>query len=295
MSNQPSPAEMRFNELAFVTALDAAIGASELMMPYWPNTLNDRFDSTRTNDVTDTKDGVGNFSTLADTASEEFIIQRILGVSDFAGSAIIAEESGSQNTSSDVKWIIDPIDGTINFSQGLEDFGVSIGLVVDNVPTVGVIAVPAKGIVIASLKGHGVRLYDMKERLINYVPAVDALEAEKPLDKSLISYDVAYKNRASQLARLVMPISEKVRYMHSWCSSSVSCVRVAMGQADAFFSEEATIMDLGAASAIIQEVGGVATTMDGSLFDWSKGKQSFVASRNAGTHDKLLAFFTANT
>ena len=72
------------------------------------------------------KEGINNWVTEADHASEKAIIEAIQ--SDFPDHFILSEESGETATASEIKWIIDPIDGTINYASGIPICAVSIGV-----------------------------------------------------------------------------------------------------------------------------------------------------------------------
>lgn len=89
--------------------------------------------------------------TVADGAVEEFLRSRLNAL--FPSDAVIGEEGGGEAGA--VVWIIDPIDGTANFARGDRVWCISIGLVVDREPVLGIIAAPALGEIFAARKGRG--------------------------------------------------------------------------------------------------------------------------------------------
>ena len=86
--------------------------------------------------------GVIDLVTEYDKRSEEVIVSSIQ--QKFPDHAILAEESGHNKTISEYQWVIDPLDGTTNFAHGIPVFSVSIGLLKNNSPVVGVIYDPLR-------------------------------------------------------------------------------------------------------------------------------------------------------
>ena len=114
-------------QVAYNTAIDAAIKASEVILPYWPNPLNPHFNERLALEIIE-KEGFGNYATLADIQSEKVITQTIQAQLLFKNHSIIAEESEEIKADLNWRWIIDPIDGTPNFRNGNPDFGIAIAL-----------------------------------------------------------------------------------------------------------------------------------------------------------------------
>ena len=104
--------------------------------------------------------------TRADKESEAYIVQAILG--RYPGHGILGEEGGVMGTAgSDYRWVIDPLDGTTNYSQGLPIFSVSIALQHQGETVVGVVYAPYLGELFWASKGGGAY---MKSRRF-YCPA----------------------------------------------------------------------------------------------------------------------------
>jgi myo-inositol-1(or 4)-monophosphatase len=115
--------------------------------------------------------------TEADHLSEELVIAAIRR--QFPGDAILAEESGAHGPApgslSGRRWVIDPLDGTVNYANGLPVFCVAIGLVVDDRPSVGVVLDPTRDETFAAtadgpatLNGRPIRA-SAKDKLTDYV------------------------------------------------------------------------------------------------------------------------------
>ncbi|TCR68600.1 inositol monophosphatase [Bosea sp. BK604] len=101
-----------------------------------------------------TMKGAQDWLTVADGAVEDFLRQRLAVL--FPSDAVIGEEGGGQ--ASDAVWIIDPIDGTANFARGDRNWCISIGFLLNRVPTIGIVAAPALNEFYVAQRGEGVTL-----------------------------------------------------------------------------------------------------------------------------------------
>ena len=108
----------------------------------------------------ESKDVISNLVTEVDKFSETKIIEIIK--KDFPDHNILSEEIGAINTSSNVKWIIDPIDGTINYAHRIPICCVSIGIEVNGEVVMGIVYNPMSGEQFFSEKGKGAFLNDKK-------------------------------------------------------------------------------------------------------------------------------------
>ena len=101
-----------------------------------------------------TMKGAQDWLTVADGAVEDFLRQRLAVF--FPDDAVIGEEGGG--APSDAVWIIDPIDGTANFARGDRNWCISIGFLLNRVPTIGIVAAPALDELYVAQRGQGARL-----------------------------------------------------------------------------------------------------------------------------------------
>ena len=285
-----SPDEKLLLDEIYQTALDAAIKASELVLQYWPNPLNPHFDKNKVMEIFEKNTGTGNYATIADTESEDLIIKMIQENPSLKNHTILAEESGGNKTQSPYLWIIDPIDGTQNFRNGMTDFGISIGIVYNNEPLVGLIAMPALGHILSAKKGEGATLLSIERKQLLDVTKI---EYSEPLDKSLVAYDLGYENRAEQMKNSAEKIADKVAYTLVYASSSAANYRLALGYVGSYFHMTPTKYDIAAAAVIIKEAGGVVTDMAGNQIDWNASKVSYLGARNSSLHQQLLALLNS--
>ena len=276
--------EFAIEQQVYQTAIDAGISASRLVMRYWPNPNNPDFDKDLSLGVVE-KVGAGNYATIADIESEKIIIESIKNEPLFKGHRIIAEESDEITGNSEWQWIIDPIDGTPPFKNGLPEFGISIGALYGQEPRVGVILMPVQKQLIAAKRGQGVKLLSFDGEVL---ADLSQKRESPPIDKALIGYDLGYKGRSEQLSSIVSKIADKIGYPVSYGSSSTANFRLAQGLISGYFCQTPTKFDIGAATAIISELGGVVTNMQGQPIDWQKESTSYLATLDPNIHRELL-------
>jgi myo-inositol-1(or 4)-monophosphatase len=165
----------------------------------------------------------------------------------FPDDAILSEElrpdwiSGSRST-----WIVDPLDGTTNFSLGVEHWGVSIGRCRDGVPDVGVLAFPALGELYVSSRGGGATLNGATIR--TRVPS-----SSHPIGM------LACCSRTPRFHHVNLPLKMRV---YGAAAYTLACV--ARGSAAVGMETRPKVWDLAAGWCLVEEAGGVIATMDGS-------------------------------
>ena len=242
------------DELSFATAL--AVRAGELLM--------DRYERVERVDYKSARDIV----TEVDHLSEELILAAIRG--RYPDDAILAEESGEHHAVAGAAptsgrgrvWIVDPLDGTINYANGIPAFCVSIALAVDGVPAVGVVHDPTRSETFAAaadapatLNRATVRTSD-KERLTDFV----------------VSLAIGGRGAASRIRRT----RKAIRVWRSMGSSALALAYVGNGRFDAFVQDGGlSNWDIAAAGLIAERGGARVTAMDGGpWFDVARGSRS---------------------
>jgi fructose-1,6-bisphosphatase/inositol monophosphatase family enzyme len=242
------------DELSFATAL--AIRAGELLM--------DRYERVERVDYKSARDVV----TEVDHLSEELIIDAIRA--RYPGDGILAEESGehvavagSSPTSGQGRvWVVDPVDGTINYANGIPYFCVSIGLAVDGRPAVGVIHDPSRHETFAATSGGPATL---EGRVIG------ASEKDK-----LTDYVVHLALGGRRLATRMKQTRKQIRVGRTMGSAALALAYVGASRFDAFVQEGGlSNWDIAAAGLIAERGGATVTAMDGGpWFDIGRGTRS---------------------
>ena len=222
------------------------------------------------------------FNTLADDESDAYIRQEIN--EQYPDHGIISEESPDKTNARDVLWVVDPLDGTISYASNVSDhFGVSIGLVRNRQPLVGVLNFPARRELFRAQQGLGAWRNDQRIRVADL----------EDLHQALIGIDYGKVDRQGMIAgvnQLVSP--EGVTYPVTFGSATSSLSLVADGRLNGYYAEQLEPWDMAAAVAIIREAGGAVTDSRGK--EWELGDHSIVAS-NPRLHTKLLEQIHART
>lgn len=224
--------------------------------------------SIKNNDVSD-------FATIADTEAER-IITKIL-TTNFKDHSVIAEEGTRINKASEYTWLIDPLDGTISYNAGLPYFSVSIGLLKDNRPILGVILDVSSDNLYSAQTGKGTYL---NGKLIN-------VSRQSFLDKAVVDLDFGHRSRRQQKIRnYVNPLATKIGYLYSFGPAAGILGLISKGLFDGYVVQGWN-WDFAAGAVIIREAGGKVTDFKGNEPDWSKLRLSIVAS-NGLIHDQIL-------
>ena len=220
--------------------------------------------------------------TDADYASERLVIDAIR--SRYPDDAILAEESGEhagmrggEGANNGRMWVIDPLDGTVNYANGIPFYCVSIGLVVDDAPAVGVIFDPARDDLYDAVADGPARLDG--ERV--------TASAKETLSDYVVSLAVIGRGGLSRERR----IAPSIRIHRRMGSAALALAYVANGRFDAFVQNGGlSPWDVAAAGLIAERSGAVVTGVTGGPW-WNpklrEPRASVVAAPDA-QHSALL-------
>lgn len=219
-----------------------------------------------------------NLVTEADLASERHITQ-LIG-SHFPSHRILAEEGGASGHPGEDNyvWIIDPLDGTTNYSHGFPCYAVSIGIELHGKAVAGVIYDPTRDELFAAERGAGATLNGNKIR----VSAVDHLE--RALVVSGFPYDV--RERMEEYLPAWREFLKHTQGVRRLGAAAIDMCCVASGRMDGFWENGLNPWDTAAGWVIIEEAGGRVTKLDGSPFD---NYSASLLCTNGAIHDQMLA------
>ena len=197
-------------------------------------------------EVAGTKSSPIDIVTEADRACETLVRDRLLGTRPDDG--IVGEEGSERVGSSGVVWIVDPIDGTVNYLYGLPHFAVSIAAERDGEVVAGVVLAPVLGLEYAATAGGGATLNGRQIGPRSVVPLGERLVGTG------FSYEQPARERqAGYLARML----PRIRDIRRLGSCALDICGVAAGHLDAYVEEGAHIWDHAAAGLVVEEAGGV--------------------------------------
>ena len=195
------------------------------------------------------KKGIGDFVTSADLNSENTIIKVLQKA--YPEIKIISEETNPdiKFNKYEKKWIIDPLDGTLNFLHGLPHFAISIALMIKEEIISGIIYDPIKDELFLAEKGVGAFLNDKRIRVSGRNQLKDALVSTGIPWKGMES---SHKNYLKILENIMKNSSGIRRYG----AAALDLAYVAAGRYDAFWEFNLKTWDIAAGSLLVKEAGG---------------------------------------
>ncbi|KKI93788.1 inositol monophosphatase [Bacillus sp. SA1-12] len=213
--------------------------------------------------------------TNMDKEIEQYLIGKIQDT--YPDHRILGEEGyGDEVTSLDgVIWIIDPIDGTMNFVHQQRNFAISVGIYGDGVGYIGLIYDVVHNELYHAFKGEGAYMNDLP------LPKLDEVD----LKEAVISINSTWlvENPRIDYNRLT-PIVKKVRGTRSYGSAALECAYVASGRLDAYMTMRLAPWDFAAGIILIEEVGGITSTMNGEKLNLLSKNSFFVGEKNLHQH-----------
>ena len=222
--------------------------------------------------------GPGDFVSSADKRTEKIIIEELQKAHPEYG--IVTEESGLINKSNtDRRWIIDPIDGTMNFLNGIYQFAISIAYEENNEILCGVIFNPILNEMFIAEKGGGAYLNNSRIRVSNKKKFSDSLlvtggpkQSSKIKDKIFSEY---------------IDISNNVSNVRKLGSAALDMAYVACGRFDGYWQRELNLWDVAAGIVIVQEAGGFVNFFEN---DEKMPLKKNILATNSHIHQKLQGF-----
>jgi 3'(2'), 5'-bisphosphate nucleotidase len=199
--------------------------------------------------------------TEADDASEALILAGLRAA--IPGCLVVAEEevaAGAVHTASDTFWLVDPLDGTREFSSGKSEFAVNIGLVRQGRPVLGVVGVPAAHEVFSGIVGTGAWLHKGAEQT--------PIAARLPPAEGLTVVASSHHGDRTQMDAFLTgrTVSKVVNF-----GSSLKFCRLAQGEADMYPRFGRTMeWDTCAPQAVLEAAGGAVETLDGAPLRYGK-------------------------
>lgn len=198
------------------------------------------------------------FATQADLVSEEYIKTKLQELLPEA--SLLAEESGLTQRTTDLEWVIDPLDGTTNFAAGLPYFCISIALTKQAETIFAMIYAPLANELFFATKGNGAFL--KKNQQVQKL----VVSSTQQLADALILWGIPYAKDATydrlfKQAASIVPQCFAFRHMGA---IAYDAAMIAAGRADGLFFANLSWWDIAAGKLLIEEAGGVITTFEGT-------------------------------
>ncbi len=222
------------------------------------------------------KEGINNLVTEADHASDKAIFEIIRN--DFPDHYLLSEEAGEIIMDSSYKWIIDPIDGTVNFAHGLPLCCVSIGLEQDGEIILGAVYNPFINEFFFAQKGYGATLNDKKI----------AVSSETSVAKSCLvtGFPYTYLDQSNGPLEVFSRLIRGGVPVRRLGSAAIDLCWVAAGRFDGFYEHKLNAWDSAAGFLIVEEAGGRVSDFNGKPYSLY---QPHIIATNGRIHDELVA------
>jgi myo-inositol-1(or 4)-monophosphatase len=220
-----------------------------------------------------TKSNIRDLVTEVDLKSQDLIITILKR--DFPDIPVVAEESQQQDYNADILWLVDPLDGTTNFTRGIELFSVAICLSINLKPVAAVVYHPIFNHLYTAESGGGAYMNDRRIQV----------SASATLAEFTVSSNLSYKNEErvvilENIGRLMMNTAG----LRLIFSVALELCHVARGSFDAAMIYQANPWDMAAGCLIVSEAGGKVTNWSGDT--WQITDANCLAS-NAKAHENL--------
>ena len=219
--------------------------------------------------------GPGDFVSSADKRTEKLLINELQKAHPEYG--IVSEEAGIINKSNRKnRWIIDPIDGTMNFLKSIPQFAISIGYEEDGEIKCGAVFNPIMNELFCAEKGNGAYLNNSRIRVSNIKKIKDALLVTGgPIGESKIK---------DKIFSEYINVSNNVSSVRKFGSAALDLAYVACGRLDGYWQRELNYWDVAAGIIILKEAGGFVDFFEEDA-DWPLKKN--ILATNSNIHEEL--------
>lgn len=224
-----------------------------------------------------TKSNPNDLVTNIDKEIEQFFISKIREV--YPNHKIMGEEGfGDEFTGLEgIVWLIDPIDGTMNFIHQQRNFAISLGVYENGVGKIGLVYDVVHDELYHAIRGKGAYMNDMPLSPLNETKvneAIIALNATWVMENKRIDHN------------LLLPLVRDARGTRSYGTAALEMVFVATGRIDAYISLRLAPWDVGGGTVIVEELGGIVTNLRGNNLDYLRQDSLLVAK--PGLHQTIL-------
>ncbi len=215
--------------------------------------------------------GRADFVSAVDRDAEVEIVDSLLRA--YPEHGIIAEE-GSEKAGTEYDWIIDPLDGTTNFLQGVPHFCVSIAARREGVIEHAVIFDPVRNELFTASRGEGAQLNDRRIRV----------SPRTRIDRAVAATGFSYKsaNRIDPWLATIRDVTLKTSGMRRAGSAALDLAYVACGRVDAFWEMDLNLWDIAAGTLLVEEAGGLVCDFAGEQQHLESGD---ILATNLQLHD----------
>ena len=230
------------------------------------------------------KQGASNIVTSSDIAVQEFLRQRLSAL--LPGSGFICEEEDVHDLRHDYVWIIDPIDGTANYSRGIRECAICVGLMHVGAMEKAVVYLPRTDELFAAERGKGAFLHHPQSGN----PSRRISVSQRPFQDAIMStaLPVYHKEYAGVCSDIIRETFLQCNDIRRFGAAAPELCYLAMGRTEMYFEYLLSPWDFAAASLILEEAGGVLCNREGQSLCFTQSS-GVLAANNRENLARLLS------
>jgi len=216
--------------------------------------------------------------TVVDTETEALLRERLAVLRP--GEPVMGEEQGGAPDERDgrLTWVLDPIDGTVNFVYDIETYAVSVGVQRDGESVAGAVANVPTGVLFSAARGHGAHLH--RGGVTTPLRTSDASELSMSLVGTGFSYSAELRTRQAEILTVLLPAVRDIRRIGS---CALDLCMVAAGRLDAYYEDGVHVWDWAAGALIAAEAGAILRLPP------ADGAPGFIVASAPGIADAMIA------
>lgn len=217
--------------------------------------------------VINQKEGFANIVTSSDVAVQEFLRQKLSEL--LPGSGFLCEEEDMHDLSHPYTWIIDPIDGTANYSRGIRECAICVGLKHDDAMEMAVVYLPRTDELFHAERGKGAFLNGQPIHV-----------SDRPFQNSILCTALAvyHKEYTKVCSDIICEAFLQCNDIRRFGAAAPELCYLAMGRCELYFEYLLSLWDFAAASLILQEAGGVLSDLNGNPLSFTAPSGVFAAN-----------------
>lgn len=229
--------------------------------------------------TTEEKGSASNIVTSADLAVQAHLEKALCAL--LPGSAVFGEEGSSQSAAGEYLWVVDPIDGTANFSRGIPECAISVGLLHKNKAVLGAVYNPGRDRMFSGVRGAGA-----------WCNGVPIHASQRPFREGLLctAMSLYKKEYAPQCMAVIGEAYEKCNDIRRFGSCALELCYLACGECDLYFEFRVFPWDYAGASLILEEAGGIIRGLNGQALTYDRATPVVAANTkdNFETLDSIV-------
>lgn len=229
------------------------------------------------------KGGYANIVTTSDVAVQDFLKERLAQLVPDSG--FLCEEEDRHDLHHPYTWIIDPIDGTANYSRGIRECAICVGLKHHNAMEAAVVYLPRTGELFHAVRGQGAYLGDRRIHT-----------SDRPFGNAVMCTALAvyHKEYAQLCSDIIVEVFRQCNDIRRFGAAAPELCYVAMGLCEMYFEYLLSPWDFAAASLILEEAGGQLCDLQGQPLD-PTSPSGVLAANNAQNLTQLVQIVKSKT